>query len=371
MFLSGDATKTYRLSHNKRPVYAPIPGLTLSSSASAPFLQSSDPVQPAFHSKPSMSQSQVFPSLPSQSSIYTQPMTASSPSSFYPKTTPYGIGQPSQTSVPSASSYFTPPPPSITSTVESGQLPVQMPVQPPPVPVQPSPVPAQAPPPSSQYATGQASQYNQKSAQPSPVTKPPSLDQSPAPSQPSVQPSPVTNPPSIDQSPAPSQPPVQPSPVTNPPSIDQSPAFIQPPVQPSPGSGQPLPYPAEGSETQSLFAPISKENPISTSTVFSPIAVHPSGSLPSDLCPAGDKLPSPQVVPPAFNHLAHVGRTGIAYRPPYHHWFYKKEMESKDIWYPFSMTDSVFLEQTYQSGNNILIRLHETHMSNLIHCYFR
>ncbi|XP_021694176.1 uncharacterized protein LOC5564210 isoform X2 [Aedes aegypti] len=36
--------------------------------------------------------------------------------------------------------------------------------------------------------------------------------------------------------------------------------------------------------------------------------------------------------------------TNIAYRPVYRHWFFKREIESKIIWTPFSMSDSLALE---------------------------
>ncbi|KAL0269540.1 UNVERIFIED_CONTAM: hypothetical protein PYX00_007241 [Menopon gallinae] len=331
----GDSSKTYRLSHNKRPVYAPIPGLTLSSSTSAPFLQSAEPAQQDFYSKPSISQSaQAFP--PSSSRPQA---TAASNQSFYANPSPFGFGQPPQTSVPSASSYFTPSP-SITSKSE----PVNMPVQPPPAASQPS---VQPPPAASQPPVQPPPAASQPPVQPPPAASQPPVQPPPVSSQPPVQPSPVSAQASMFQPPVYNRKPAQPSPASNPPSVDPSPA----PVLQSPGSGQPLPYSVEPEQPEkSLFAPISKENPISTSTVFNPIAVHPTGNLPSDLRPAGDKLPSPPIVPPSLNHLAHVGRTGIGYRPPYHHWFYKKETDSKEIWYPFSMTDSVTLEQTYQSG---------------------
>lgn len=38
------------------------------------------------------------------------------------------------------------------------------------------------------------------------------------------------------------------------------------------------------------------------------------------------------------------------YRPVYHHWFYKKEIEGKVIWQPFSMVDSLALEQAFTSS---------------------
>lgn len=38
------------------------------------------------------------------------------------------------------------------------------------------------------------------------------------------------------------------------------------------------------------------------------------------------------------------------YRPAYHHWFFKREIEGKVIWEPFSMMDSLALEQAFTSS---------------------
>nr|CAH7767761.1 unnamed protein product [Callosobruchus chinensis] len=39
------------------------------------------------------------------------------------------------------------------------------------------------------------------------------------------------------------------------------------------------------------------------------------------------------------------------YRPVYHHWFYQKDSEGKKIWQPFSMVDSLALENSYTSND--------------------
>lgn len=39
------------------------------------------------------------------------------------------------------------------------------------------------------------------------------------------------------------------------------------------------------------------------------------------------------------------------YRPVYHHWFFQKEIEGKKIWQPFSMVDSLALEQGFTSND--------------------
>lgn len=38
------------------------------------------------------------------------------------------------------------------------------------------------------------------------------------------------------------------------------------------------------------------------------------------------------------------------YEPVQHHWFYCKQVESKSVWLPFSIIDSLQLEETYNSG---------------------
>jgi hypothetical protein len=43
--------------------------------------------------------------------------------------------------------------------------------------------------------------------------------------------------------------------------------------------------------------------------------------------------------------------TSQIYRPVYHHWFHKREIEGKIVWEPFSMVDSVALEQAFISSN--------------------
>lgn len=40
----------------------------------------------------------------------------------------------------------------------------------------------------------------------------------------------------------------------------------------------------------------------------------------------------------------------MQYRPVYHHWFFRKEVESKVLWIPFSMHDSLNLEEVHNSN---------------------
>lgn len=111
----------------------------------------------------------------------------------------------------------------------------------------------------------------------------------------------------------------------------------------------------------SLFLPISNANlnPSPPASIFNPIPLHPSTSAPimstmeqssSGSSVQAERPPSIPIVPPSLNNLANMGQSGIIYRPVYHHWFYKKESDVKEVWQPFSMTDSLALEQAYNSG---------------------
>ena len=40
----------------------------------------------------------------------------------------------------------------------------------------------------------------------------------------------------------------------------------------------------------------------------------------------------------------------MQYRPVYHHWFYRREVEAKTLWLPFSMHDSLQLEDVHNSN---------------------
>ncbi|CAL7945667.1 unnamed protein product [Xylocopa violacea] len=55
-------------------------------------------------------------------------------------------------------------------------------------------------------------------------------------------------------------------------------------------------------------------------------------------------------VPPSLQNLA-AGPTDkrMQYREVYHHWFYRKKVEHKVLWLPFSMQDSLQLEQVHNS----------------------
>ncbi|XP_073996179.1 uncharacterized protein isoform X2 [Rhodnius prolixus] len=63
--------------------------------------------------------------------------------------------------------------------------------------------------------------------------------------------------------------------------------------------------------------------------------------------PSSSVTSSPPSESASFNYA--VTAQGQIYRPAYHHWFYKKGGETKTIWQPFSMADSLNLEQVFTS----------------------
>ncbi|KAL0130092.1 hypothetical protein PUN28_002004 [Cardiocondyla obscurior] len=61
---------------------------------------------------------------------------------------------------------------------------------------------------------------------------------------------------------------------------------------------------------------------------------------------------TPDTVPLSFQNWASGSSDKrMQYRPVYHHWFYRKEVESKTLWLPFSMQDSLKLEEAHNSSD--------------------
>ncbi|XP_020283226.1 SEC23-interacting protein-like isoform X2 [Pseudomyrmex gracilis] len=61
---------------------------------------------------------------------------------------------------------------------------------------------------------------------------------------------------------------------------------------------------------------------------------------------------TPDTVPPSFQNWASGSSDKrMQYRPLYHHWFYRKEVENKTLWLPFSMQDSLKLEEAHNSSD--------------------
>lgn len=59
---------------------------------------------------------------------------------------------------------------------------------------------------------------------------------------------------------------------------------------------------------------------------------------------------TPDTIPPSFqNWAAGSSDKHMQYRSVYHHWFYRKEVENKILWLPFSMQDSLKLEEIHNS----------------------
>jgi len=54
-----------------------------------------------------------------------------------------------------------------------------------------------------------------------------------------------------------------------------------------------------------------------------------------------------------MNHFQVSGSSDrrMQYRVVYHHWFHRKEVESKVLWLPFSMRDSLKLEEAHNSSD--------------------
>ncbi|KAJ8684380.1 hypothetical protein QAD02_020172 [Eretmocerus hayati] len=61
--------------------------------------------------------------------------------------------------------------------------------------------------------------------------------------------------------------------------------------------------------------------------------------------------PPQETIPQSFQNLAsNYPEKQMVYRPVYHHWFYRREVESKILWVPFSMHDSLNLEDVHNSN---------------------
>ncbi|KAG7190394.1 hypothetical protein KM043_006500 [Ampulex compressa] len=60
---------------------------------------------------------------------------------------------------------------------------------------------------------------------------------------------------------------------------------------------------------------------------------------------------TPDRIPPSFQNLSSSSLDKrMQYRPVYQHWFYRKEVETKVLWMPFSMQDSLRLEEAHNSS---------------------
>lgn len=116
-----------------------------------------------------------------------------------------------------------------------------------------------------------------------------------------------------------------------------------------PGRPPGVPFHANANQSSNL----SLSSP-STSLGVGSVPVHPPIMSTKEQISSSNhqgRTPSPSVIPPSLNNLANLYHSGIIYRPAYYHWFLKtEEKNGKDVWQPFSMTDSLALEQALNSG---------------------
>lgn len=91
-----------------------------------------------------------------------------------------------------------------------------------------------------------------------------------------------------------------------------------------------------------------------------PFPQHSQSVLQGQVGPVMDAIPASEMLatePDGFGPGSSVAgptnnaQTSKIYRPVYHHWFYKKEVEGKSIWIPFSMVDSLALEHEFTSND--------------------
>lgn len=58
-----------------------------------------------------------------------------------------------------------------------------------------------------------------------------------------------------------------------------------------------------------------------------------------------------QSPPPALVTPTLFSTQGVTYREVYHHWFFRRQIEGKVLWTPFSMSDSLALEEAFTSSS--------------------
>ncbi|XP_049864608.1 phospholipase DDHD2 isoform X1 [Schistocerca gregaria] len=95
--------------------------------------------------------------------------------------------------------------------------------------------------------------------------------------------------------------------------------------------------------------------------IFQPIHIHEKMATPNEPQPVAASVGSVQYQSPITNGSgaptvspqSFTGQmnAGSVYRQVYHHWFFKKEVETKVVWKPFSMADSLALEEAFTSSD--------------------
>ncbi|XP_060515766.1 phospholipase DDHD2 [Cylas formicarius] len=142
------------------------------------------------------------------------------------------------------------------------------------------------------------------------------------------------------------------APIFNPQQPPTQVTFLQPPTSASPAS-------STSSIQEATFNLPNQFKPISPTPVsfpnFPPQIPHPQhyqGPV-MDAIPASEALeeqPDSVLLNYSASNDFAANTTNQAYRPVYRHWFFKKEIESKVIWQPFSMIDSLALEHAFTSN---------------------
>ncbi|XP_076668980.1 uncharacterized protein LOC143369217 isoform X2 [Andrena cerasifolii] len=85
-------------------------------------------------------------------------------------------------------------------------------------------------------------------------------------------------------------------------------------------------------------------------TVLEPTGSATLSPVQSSINPLAGRLIADTVPPSLQNLAAGHPEKRMQYRTVYHHWFYRKEVENKVLWLPFSMQDSLRLEEVHNSS---------------------
>ncbi|XP_022287855.2 triacylglycerol hydrolase DDHD2-like isoform X2 [Crassostrea virginica] len=114
-------------------------------------------------------------------------------------------------------------------------------------------------------------------------------------------------------------------------------------------------YATTGGEIMNQFPGPPPTGSSSAPSMFNP---PPVAQVPPTMNQSYQPPPSQSPMPPKPNFTATVpppgsgppGEGNVVYIPVQHHWCFCKKVESRDIWYPFSLMDSVRLEEALRNG---------------------
>ncbi|XP_032672390.1 SEC23-interacting protein-like isoform X2 [Odontomachus brunneus] len=133
----------------------------------------------------------------------------------------------------------------------------------------------------------------------------------------------------------------------------QQPTFYTPnqhPAQQQPSQIAPLYESISGSQQLSGVHENNTAYPVSMTTVPEPTGSATLSPVQMSTNPLNNRSVQ-DTIPPSFQNLASgSSEQRVQYRPVYHHWFYRKEVETKILWHPFSMQDSLKLEEVHNSS---------------------